>query len=63
MGAGNVGGFIVEELLKQKATGAIEDIVIITRPVCAIAPFSHSNFPLPASALTSLVHTCNTGLP
>ena len=33
VGAGNIGGFIVEELLKQKATGAIDDITIVTRPV------------------------------
>ena len=33
VGAGKVGSFIVEELLKQKATGAIDDITIVTRPV------------------------------
>lgn len=32
VGAGNVGGFIVEELLKQKAAGAIEEVVIVSRP-------------------------------
>ncbi|KAI9437594.1 NAD-P-binding protein [Lactarius indigo] len=32
VGAGNVGGFIVDELLKQKAAGAIEEIIIVTRP-------------------------------
>ncbi|KAI9449456.1 NAD-P-binding protein [Lactarius psammicola] len=32
VGAGNVGSFIVEELLKQKATGAVEEITIVTRP-------------------------------
>ena len=33
VGAGNVGGFIVEELLKQKAAGAIDEIIIVSRPV------------------------------
>jgi saccharopine dehydrogenase-like NADP-dependent oxidoreductase len=33
IGAGNVGGFIVEELLKQKAAGAIDEITIVSRPV------------------------------
>ncbi|KAH9055465.1 NAD-P-binding protein [Lactarius vividus] len=32
VGAGNIGGFIVEELLKQKATGVVEEITIVTRP-------------------------------
>jgi len=32
IGAGNVGGFIVEELLKQKVTGAIDEITIVSRP-------------------------------
>jgi pyrroline-5-carboxylate reductase len=36
VGAGNVGGFIVEELLKQKAAGSIDEITIITRPVCPV---------------------------
>ena len=33
IGAGNVGGFIVEELLKQKAAGSIDEISIVSRPV------------------------------
>ena len=33
VGAGNVGGLIVEELLKQKAAGAINEITIVTHPV------------------------------
>ena len=33
VGAGNVGGFIVEELLKQKAAGSIDEISIVSRPV------------------------------
>jgi saccharopine dehydrogenase-like NADP-dependent oxidoreductase len=33
VGAGKVGNFIVEELLKQKAAGTIDDITIISRPV------------------------------
>ncbi|KAI0267015.1 hypothetical protein BC834DRAFT_872160 [Gloeopeniophorella convolvens] len=33
VGAGNVGGFIVEELLKKKAAGAIDEIIIVTRPL------------------------------
>jgi saccharopine dehydrogenase-like NADP-dependent oxidoreductase len=36
VGAGKVGNFIVDELLKQKAAGAIDDITIISRPVCPI---------------------------
>ncbi|KAH9055456.1 NAD-P-binding protein [Lactarius vividus] len=32
VGAGNVGNFIVEALLKQKAAGAVEEITIVTRP-------------------------------
>jgi hypothetical protein len=42
VGAGNVGGFIVEELLKQKAAGSIHEISIITRPV---RPVAHSAVP------------------
>jgi hypothetical protein len=41
VGAGNVGGFIVEELLKQKAAGAIDEITIVSRPV---RPVSHHRF-------------------
>ena len=37
-GAGNVGGFIVEELLKQKAAGVIDEITIVSRPVRHVAP-------------------------
>ncbi len=33
VGAGNVGSLVVEELLKQKATGAVEEITVVTRPV------------------------------
>ena len=33
VGAGKVGNFIIEELLKQKAAGAIDDITIISRLV------------------------------
>jgi hypothetical protein len=33
VGAGNIGAFIVEELLKQKTAGAIDDVTIVTRPV------------------------------
>ena len=40
IGAGNVGGFIVEELLKQKAAGSVKEIIIVTRPVRLI-PLSH----------------------
>jgi len=32
VGAGNIGAFIVEELLKQKTAGAIDDVTIVTRP-------------------------------
>ncbi|KAH8993477.1 NAD-P-binding protein [Lactarius akahatsu] len=32
VGAGNLGSLIVEELLKQKAAGAVEEITIVTRP-------------------------------
>jgi predicted dinucleotide-utilizing enzyme len=32
VGAGNIGGFIVEELLKQKAAGSVEEIIVVTRP-------------------------------
>ncbi|KAI0284500.1 NAD-P-binding protein [Russula brevipes] len=32
VGAGNVGGFIVEELLKQKAAASIDEITIVSRP-------------------------------
>jgi hypothetical protein len=39
VGSGNVGGFIVEELLKQKAAGSINEISIISRPV---RPVVHS---------------------
>jgi saccharopine dehydrogenase-like NADP-dependent oxidoreductase len=37
VGAGNVGGFIVEELLKQKAAGSIDEITIVSRPVRLVA--------------------------
>jgi len=37
VGAGNVGGFIVEELLKQKAAGSINEISIVSRPVRPVA--------------------------
>jgi len=33
VGAGNVGGYFAEELLKKKAAGEIDDLVIVTRPV------------------------------
>jgi hypothetical protein len=33
VGAGNVGGFIVEELLKQKAAGSVNEVTIVSRPV------------------------------
>lgn len=36
-GAGKVGSFIVEELLKQKAAGAIDEITIVSRPVRHVA--------------------------
>ncbi len=39
VGAGNVGGFITEELLRQKAAGTIDEISIVTRPV---RPVAHS---------------------
>ncbi|KAH9032463.1 NAD-P-binding protein [Lactarius pseudohatsudake] len=32
VGAGNLGSLVVEELLKQKAAGAVEEITIVTRP-------------------------------
>jgi saccharopine dehydrogenase-like NADP-dependent oxidoreductase len=42
VGAGNVGSFIVEELLKQKAAGRINEISIVSRPVRPfLAPSSH----------------------
>jgi saccharopine dehydrogenase-like NADP-dependent oxidoreductase len=42
IGAGNVGGFIVEELLQQKAAGLIDEISIVSRPVRPAAhPSSH----------------------
>ncbi len=37
VGAGNVGGFIVEELLKQNAAGSIDEISIVSRPVHPVA--------------------------
>jgi saccharopine dehydrogenase-like NADP-dependent oxidoreductase len=37
VGAGKVGNFIIEELLKQKAAGAIDDITIISRLVRPLA--------------------------
>ena len=37
VGAGNVGGFIIEELLKEKAAGNIDEISIVTRPVLPVA--------------------------
>ena len=33
VGMGDVGGFIVKELLKQKAASAVEEIIIVTHPV------------------------------
>jgi ornithine cyclodeaminase/alanine dehydrogenase-like protein (mu-crystallin family) len=42
VGAGNVGSFIVDELLKQKAAGTIDEISIISRPVRPVTrPSSH----------------------
>ncbi|KZV74125.1 NAD-P-binding protein [Peniophora sp. CONT] len=32
VGAGNVGGFILDELLKAKAAGTVDKVVILTRP-------------------------------
>jgi saccharopine dehydrogenase-like NADP-dependent oxidoreductase len=43
IGAGNVGGFIVEELLKQKATGTIDEITIVSRPVRHVAHSSRNH--------------------
>jgi hypothetical protein len=42
VGAGKVGNFIIEELLKQKAAGAIDDITIISR---LVRPIAHSPTP------------------
>jgi len=33
VGAGNIGGYFAEELLKKKASGEIDELVIVTRPV------------------------------
>ena len=41
VGAGNVGGFIVEELLKQKAAGNIDEISIVSRPVTSRCILRH----------------------
>lgn len=52
VGAGKVGGFIVEELLKQKAAGSIDEITIVSRPVRSAAhPSPHSS--ITAQKLTS----------
>lgn len=43
VGAGNIGAFIVEGLLKQKTAGAIDDVTIVTRPVSTTSvPSTHS---------------------
>lgn len=39
VGAGKVGNFIIEELLRQKAAGAIDDVTIISR---VVRPIAHS---------------------
>jgi pyrroline-5-carboxylate reductase len=51
VGAGNIGGFIVEELLKQKAAGSVEEIIVVTRPVRLIP------LPDPHVAPSQLTHT------
>lgn len=33
VGVGNVGGLIVDELLKAKADGKVDKVVILSRPV------------------------------
>ena len=59
VGAGNVGSFIVEELLKQKAAGSIDEITIVSRPVRLV--------PRPSSYLRELTsQSCpqtNAGFP
>ena len=32
VGAGEIGGFIIRQLLTEKAAGTVNDIVVLTRP-------------------------------
>ena len=34
IGAGSLGNYIVEQLLKDKAAGVIKEVVLLTRQVC-----------------------------
>jgi saccharopine dehydrogenase-like NADP-dependent oxidoreductase len=34
VGAGSIGNYIIQQLLKDKASGTIKEVIVLTRQVC-----------------------------
>ena len=37
VGAGSIGNYIIQQLLKDKAAGIIKEVVVLTRQVCYLS--------------------------
>ena len=37
VGAGSIGSYIIEQLLKEKAAGILKEVVVLTRQVCYLS--------------------------
>jgi hypothetical protein len=57
IGAGRFGNFIVQQLVKDKATGIVKDVVVLSRQVyrISVARDMLSNFDLVRARITRLM--------